>query len=189
MLGAIISYAIAQTLNAINCIDSGRVFMALCVILFYSRMMQWSGIHKRLGPIIIVAGRMLVDLCYFMILMFVLVFGWGVAQFSLLFPNSLPRLSIIRDFLVLAYWQMQGDLRTDVIGQRPYDAYDMECTDDPELYGNYTMPRCPSEVGQAIVPVMLAVFVLCTNLLMFNLLIAIFNYSYEKVKGKSVSFL
>jgi hypothetical protein len=183
MLGGISCFFMAQFLQLFGATDFGRVFNAVGVIMFYVRVLEWFRISKRLGTIIIVAARMLVDLCFFMGLLFVLVFGWGVAQYSLLFPNSRASVSVIRDFLVLAYWQMQGDLRTDVIGQKPYDAFNMDCTGNPELYGNCTMPRCPDPMGQTVVPVLLAVFVLCTNLLMFNLLIAIFNYSYESVKG------
>ncbi len=54
-------------------------------------------------------------------------------------------------------------------------APDYECTNDPALYGNDTLPRCPSSVGTEVVPILMGFYILITNVLMLNLLIAMFR--------------
>uniref|UniRef100_A0A7M5X419 Ion transport domain-containing protein n=1 Tax=Clytia hemisphaerica TaxID=252671 RepID=A0A7M5X419_9CNID len=44
---------------------------------------------------------------------------------------------------------------------------------------------CPDEIGQKIVPIYMAIYMLMTNILLLNLLIAIFNNTYEKVQENS----
>ena len=58
-----------------------------------------------------------------------------------------------------------------------------ECTNDEELYSNYTMLRCSDRKTNWIVSLLLMVFILLTNLLLFNLLIAIFSKTFEKIEG------
>lgn len=48
------------------------------------------------------------------------------------------------------------------------------CTDDPVLWSNGTLPRCPQ--ANWVVPALLAIYILITNVLMLNLLIAMFRW-------------
>ncbi|KAH3739278.1 hypothetical protein DPMN_045928 [Dreissena polymorpha] len=47
-----------------------------------------------------------------------------------------------------------------------------ECTHDSVLWTNGTYPRCPSETGKIVVPIMMAIYLLVANILLLNLLIA-----------------
>lgn len=49
------------------------------------------------------------------------------------------------------------------------------CTNDKDLWSNDTLPRCPDSVAQDLVPVLMGVYILITNVLMLNLLIAMFR--------------
>ena len=48
---------------------------------------------------------------------------------------------------------------------------------------NYEMVRCPDTRTNWVVMIFLVFYVLLTNLLLFNLLIAIFTSTYEKIEG------
>ena len=52
---------------------------------------------------------------------------------------------------------------------------DNECSDDPAQYESGAMDRCPDSVGTYVVPILLGVYILITNVLMLNLLIAMFR--------------
>ncbi len=115
----------------------------------------------------------------------VFVAAWGVAQHGLLFPNSAFRVELLRDVIILPYFQMYIQTYSDSAIQAP--PFDMpgegDCTDDPEIYSNYTEKRCADKRTNWIVLLFLMVFVLLTNLLLFNLLIAIFAQTFEKIEG------
>ena len=58
-----------------------------------------------------------------------------------------------------------------------------DCTTDEALYSNYTKVRCADKNVNWIVLIFLMGFILLTNLLLFNLLIAIFSKAFEKIEG------
>ena len=67
----------------------------------------------------------------------------GVAQYALLFPHSRLTWALLRDVLTLPFWQMLMATRSDTVLQAP--PFDMHgaglCTNDENLYSNYTMVR------------------------------------------------
>ena len=52
---------------------------------------------------------------------------------------------------------------------------ELECSDDPIEYAKDNVTRCPDDVGTEVVPILLGVYILITNVLMLNLLIAMFR--------------
>lgn len=59
-----------------------------------------------------------------------------------------------------------------------------ECTNDENKYLSYEKVRCADPHTNWLVAILLAFYVLITNLLLFNLLIAIFTTTYEKILGE-----
>lgn len=61
----------------------------------------------------------------------------------MLFPHSTLTWALFRDVLTLPYWQMLVATRSDTVLQAP--PFDMHgtglCTNDVDLYSNYTMVR------------------------------------------------
>ncbi|KAL3836240.1 hypothetical protein ACJMK2_021679 [Sinanodonta woodiana] len=55
------------------------------------------------------------------------------------------------------------------------------CSYNITLYGNGAVPRCPTKTGQYVVPVMMGIYMMMTNILLISLLIASFSYSIKKV--------
>lgn len=74
---------------------------------------------------------------------------------------------------------MYGELNLDRIeGKEP-----SECTSNPVLYTNGTMPRCP-QTNQFNSPI-LAAYLILTNVVLVNLLIAMFSYTFQRVQDNS----
>ena len=123
----------------------------------------------------------------FLAIFLVFIVSWGVAQYGLLYPNTELSPWLIRDILILPYWQMYADLHKDsVIQAPPYEMGEEDsCTNDPELYSNYTKIRCPDKRTNWIVLLLLMGYLLLTNLLLFNLLIAIFAKTFDEIEGMS----
>ena len=112
------------------------------------------------------------------------VIAWGVVQHGLLFPGSELRIELLRDTMVLPYFQMYIEPYLDVIQSPPYNmGEENRCTEDPALYLNYTKVRCADKETHWIVLILLMGFMLLTNLLLFNLLIAIFSQTFEEIEG------
>ncbi|XP_059140163.1 uncharacterized protein LOC131928230 [Physella acuta] len=81
-----------------------------------------------------------------------------------------------------SYWSVFGNFFLEEM-ESTESKDDNACTDDSALYSNYTHLRCPSNVGRYYVPVLMGMYVMITNILLFNLIIAKFNstiYDIEK---------
>ena len=129
---------------------------------------------------------------YFLAILLVFVAGWGISQYAILYPevewsnDFLFLAQHVASALALAYYQMFGEMYTDnVIRSPPFDMPDNDewCTNDPLLYRNYTQLRCPDKKTNWLVFAFLTVFMILTNLMLFNLLVAIFNYAFNKIQG------
>ncbi|KAI8778348.1 transient receptor potential cation channel subfamily M member 3, partial [Biomphalaria glabrata] len=49
------------------------------------------------------------------------------------------------------------------------------CTTNASLYFDNEQLRCPSDVGSYYVPIIMGIYVIIVNILLFNLIIALFN--------------
>lgn len=126
----------------------------------------------------------ILDLCYFVIILFVFILGYGVASQAILYPNNPLRWELIRDVLHMSYWQMYGELfLEDIEGESVHHIAELqsslesvgsnECTNDIAVWSAGTMARCPS--NSWVASVLLGFYILITNVLMLNLLIAMFR--------------
>ncbi|XP_063413010.1 transient receptor potential cation channel subfamily M member 3-like [Mytilus trossulus] len=99
---------------------------------------------------------------------------------AILFPNSvLSPWELFKDLVYLPYWQLYGELNLDRMeGKEP-----SECTKDIELYTNGTMSRCAE--NNQFNSLMLAVYLILTNILLVNMLIAMFSDTFQKVQDNS----
>ncbi len=120
-----------------------------------------------------------------MAIIVVFIVAWGVAEFGLLFPHTAISGWTIRDILIVPYFQMIPELYAkEAFQSPPFDMiHEGDCTDDPELYGNYTQIRCSDKRTNWIAVIFLTGYILLTNVLVYNLLIAIFAATFEAIHG------
>ncbi len=129
----------------------------------------------------------MIELLGFLAILAVFVFAWGFAQYSMLFPQTYPHVLQPIDALLLAFHQMFVNIYSDVTKGEPFDmpGDDNECINDPDLYLNHTAVRCTDRPATYTTFIFMSIYLLLTNLLLFNLLIAIFSTTYQKIEGST----
>uniref|UniRef100_A0A1I8HSQ2 LSDAT_euk domain-containing protein n=1 Tax=Macrostomum lignano TaxID=282301 RepID=A0A1I8HSQ2_9PLAT len=158
---------------------SARIFYAFSLSAYFVRLMYIFSFHIALGPKLIMIGKMVVnDLIPFMVILMVFILGYGVSAQSIAYPiglftpdttftkgmpENLTHTKIFLQFLTRAWFQMFGDFQLE----------NVQAQGEPVC-----LPAC---LLCDLVPIMLGIYVLLTNILMFNLLIAMFSSTYESV--------
>ncbi|XP_052075932.1 transient receptor potential cation channel subfamily M member-like 2 [Mytilus californianus] len=157
-----------------------RMAYAITLSMFILRSMHFFFVDRYIGPKVVMIGRMLSDLAFFICLFALFVFSFGIMYQAVLFPNSvLAPWELLKDLVYFPYWQLYGELYLDHIeGKEP-----SECTNDYELYINGTMDRCAQ--ANQFNSTILAVYLILTNIMLVNILIAMFTTTIEKVQDDS----
>ena len=122
-----------------------------------------------IGPLFIMVQYMCKDMLYFMVLLLVTILGYGVALQSVLHPHATSAWSLLWPIFQLPYQQLYGEFDIDDILAAPNatDAIGPEQKPGFRNYFGVFLTDC---------------YLLATNVLLLNLLIAMFNSSYEKVR-------
>lgn len=163
---------------------TGRIILSLDFTMFCLRLMHIFTISKTLGPKIIIVKRMMKDVFFFLFLLAVWVVSFGVAKQAILIHNERRVEWIFRGAIYHSYLTIFGQLPTyiDGVNFKP----DQCSPDGTDPY----KPKCP-EIDQArqepMFPEWLTVLLLClyllfANILLLNLLIAMFNYTFQQVQ-------
>ncbi|TPP65197.1 putative Transient receptor potential cation channel subfamily m member [Fasciola gigantica] len=170
-----------------------RIFYALSLFAFYVRLMYIFSFSMVLGPKLIMLNRMIVhDLLPFLLILLVCQIGYGIAVHSIAFAdgyyadyeqskmtiNSTIKfktgLESIYDAIIISYFQMFGLFRLNEL-----EGESSKCRDEN---------MCPQTSARRLSIVMLSAFVLLTQVLMFNLLVATFTSTYNEIEGSSQYF-
>ncbi|VDD76862.1 unnamed protein product [Mesocestoides corti] len=170
-----------------------RVMFALSLFAFFVRLMYIFSFSIVLGPKLIMINRMVVnDLLPFLLLLVVIQAGYGVSSFVISYPNgyythysektlsrnmtmkSMTAGKIVYEFFMTAYFQMLGNFGLDIL-----EGEDSGCRDGD---------LCPQFSSRKLSIVSLSFFILLTQLLMINLLVATFTSTYFEIEGSSTYF-
>ncbi|CAB1449125.1 unnamed protein product [Pleuronectes platessa] len=155
----------------------GRVIYCVNIIYWYIRLLDIFGVNKYLGPYVMMIGKMMIDMMYFVIIMLVVLMSFGVARQAILHPNEDPSWMLARNIFFMPYWMIYGEVFADQI--------DPPCGQNitTEDGGVVSLPPC--KTGAWIVPAIMACYLLVANILLVNLLIAVFNNTFFEVKSIS----
>ncbi|XP_058248309.1 transient receptor potential cation channel subfamily M member 2 [Hemibagrus wyckioides] len=164
----------------------GKIILCIDFIIFSLRLMAIFTISKTLGPKIIIVRRMMMDMFFFMFLLSIWVVAYGVATQSILIENEDRFNWIIRGAVYEPYLIIFGTL-PDNVDNTKFDLNSCSVNGSDPL-----KPKCPilnSDNTPAfpdwLTIIMLCVYLLFANILLLNLLIAIFNYTFEEVQGNT----
>ncbi|XP_051875162.1 transient receptor potential cation channel subfamily M member 3 isoform X2 [Pristis pectinata] len=152
----------------------GRVIYCVNIIYWYIRLLDIFGVNKYLGPYVMMIGKMMIDMMYFVIIMLVILMSFGVARQAILHPNEDPSWRLARNIFYMPYWMIYGEVFADQI--------------DPPCGAGLTedgRPLPPCITGAWIIPAIMACYLLVANILLVNLLIAVFNNTFFEVKSIS----
>ncbi|KAM9709328.1 transient receptor potential cation channel subfamily M member 2 isoform 2-T2 [Menidia menidia] len=165
---------------------AGKVILCIDFVVFCLRLMAIFTISRTLGPKIIIVRRMMMDMFFFMFLLSIWVVAYGVAKQGILIHNE-DRLDwIFRGAVYEPYLIIFGNFPHDIeYAQFDVNSCSVNGTDPlkpkcPVLNDNQT-PAFPVW----LTVVMLCVYLLFANILLLNLLIAIFNFTFQEVQDNT----
>ncbi|XP_055479121.1 transient receptor potential cation channel subfamily M member 1 [Psammomys obesus] len=160
----------------------GRVIYCVDIILWYIRVLDIFGVNKYLGPYVMMIGKMMIDMLYFVVIMLVVLMSFGVARQAILHPEEKPSWKLARNIFYMPYWMIYGEVFADQI-----DLYAMEINPPcgENLYDEEGKRLPPCIPGAWLTPALMACYLLVANILLVNLLIAVFNNTFFEVKSIS----
>ena len=147
----------------------GQCILAADTILLYIRSLQFFTMIPNIGPLLITIGYMTKDLARFFFILFIVMVGYGIALHAVLFPNSESVFGMPDGLLFMPYFQIYGELFLDEIIETSAN----ETLQDPQFRNYFAISLA-------------GIYLLFTNILLLNLLIALFNSSYSKVEADSI---
>ncbi|CAH0590482.1 unnamed protein product [Chrysodeixis includens] len=167
--GFIIFFLVGLTLRlrAVS-MDVGRVIYCVDIIYWYLRILNILGVNKYLGPLVTMMGKMVKNMIYFVVLLLVVLMSFGVARQAILYPDEEASWHLIREVFFQPYFMLYG-----------------------EVFAEQMAPPCglpgleECRVGHWVPPVVMSVYLLIANILLVNLLIAVFNNIFIEVNGVS----
>ncbi|GFV05721.1 transient receptor potential cation channel trpm [Trichonephila clavipes] len=149
--------------------DYGRVIYCLDIMYWYIRSLDFLSVNKYLGPYVTMIGKMVIDMIYFVVLLLVVLMSYGVARQGILNPDEEPSWVLVKSIFYMPYFMLYGEVFADRI--------DPQCGD-----GKGQLPCRP---GMWINPAIMAIYLLIANILLVNLLIAVFNNIFFEVNNMS----
>ncbi|XP_041917179.1 transient receptor potential cation channel subfamily M member 1-like [Alosa sapidissima] len=153
----------------------GRVIYCVDIIFWYIRVLDIFGVNKYLGPYVMMIGKMMIDMLYFVVIMLVVLMSFGVARQAILHPDEEPTWRLARNIFYMPYWMIYGEVFADSI--------DPPCGENLFDEDGKKLPPCIP--GAWLTPAIMACYLLVANILLVNLLIAVFNNTFTQVKSIS----
>lgn len=163
----------------------GRVFLSLDYMIFCIRLMYMFTVNRVLGPKIIILRRMVKDLFFFLFLLAIWIVSYGVAKQAILTTNEERWDWILRNVIYDPYLTLFGEIPLDIDSLNFDPAKCSENGTDP------AMPKCVVNDGTNVLfPEWLTIILMClyllmANVLLLNLLIAIFSYTFADVENNT----
>uniref|UniRef100_H2ZBZ0 TRPM SLOG domain-containing protein n=1 Tax=Ciona savignyi TaxID=51511 RepID=H2ZBZ0_CIOSA len=156
-------------------IQVSRTFLAVSFMVYCWRILNIFVVYKALGPKLIMVGKMIKDMLFFLFILIVFLVSYGVASQALLYPNETDVGKAIQGVLSKPYWQIYGEL---FLSEIHFDPDEFTCSNNAtEIAAGQR--RCP-EINR-LVPVLSALYMLLASVLLLNLLIAMFSYTFESL--------
>ncbi|KAM8975634.1 transient receptor potential cation channel subfamily M member 2-like [Pelodytes ibericus] len=167
-----------------NTVYLGRVFLSLDFMIFCARVLHIFTVSRVLGPKIIILHQMFKDIFFFLFLLAIWIVAYGVAKQSILISNETRLDWIFRSVVYDPYLTLFGQITSDVDGLNFSPTKCTENGTDPNL------PKCAYNDGNgnALFPewltmTLMCIYLLLANVLLLNLLIAMFSYTFSEVES------
>ncbi|XP_065333383.1 transient receptor potential cation channel trpm isoform X3 [Cloeon dipterum] len=146
----------------------GRAMFCVCVVYWYLKILTYVGVNKYLGPLVTMMGKMVINMIYFVVLLLVVLMSFGVARQGILYPHNQSSWLLLKDVVFQPYFMLYGEVFADDI--------------DPPCGGEGQI-ECVT--ARWISPIIMSIYLLVANILLINLLIAVFNNIFNEVNANS----
>uniref|UniRef100_A0A673FR79 Transient receptor potential cation channel, subfamily M, member 1b n=1 Tax=Sinocyclocheilus rhinocerous TaxID=307959 RepID=A0A673FR79_9TELE len=88
----------------------GRVIYCVDIIFWYIRVLDIFGVNKYLGPYVMMIGKMMINMLYFVVIMLVVLMSFGVARQAILHPDEEPTWRLASNIFYMPYWMIYGEV-------------------------------------------------------------------------------
>ncbi|XP_070541127.1 transient receptor potential cation channel subfamily M member-like 2 [Ptychodera flava] len=151
--------------------DISRNLYAITCAMFWILILRMYQANRKLGPFLIMIKEMIWALIWFLLVLIVFVIAFGVAGAAILSPNENPSPARLVDIFKYPYYQV-------TVGDWKARRTNTSCDEEEP----------PSEsLDEYVYSVLLAGYILIGNVLLLNLLIAIFSTVYNRVESNSLT--
>ncbi|KAK3094835.1 hypothetical protein FSP39_006870 [Pinctada imbricata] len=157
--------------------EEAKVIYCVNGILFYVRCLSLYTTNSSLGPKLVMIKKMIDELRMFLLVLVVFLLAYGVAAQALMFTEREPSWQILKDVIYYPYWQLYGELFFEEIETQGDEACNATAM---------ALQGFDCRTFHWLVPILLAGYLIIGNVLLFNLLIAIFNHVFTTVEENSI---
>jgi len=151
--------------------DVEKIIMAGDLVLWVIKFVQFYRMFYTLGPYLIMINKMVSHMIGFILVLIIAVIAYGIFMHTLLFPDVSVSWDVIFKLLFRPYLLVFGEL-----GVNSY-----KLSNDKTIYGTKKI----SGITEMVVVFGMCVYLLVANVLLLNMLIAVFNNIYDDVKNHS----
>ena len=150
---------------------ASKIVMAIDGFFWFVKISQFLRTFRTLGTYMVMICNMLYHMRTFMVMIIILTIAYGIFMHTLLFPSSLPSWEVLFAILFRPYLLLFGDLGVE----------SDNLSGKQTVFGTAKVPLA----SELIVIFGMSFTVLLANVLLINLLIAVFSSVYEEVKEDS----
>jgi hypothetical protein len=151
---------------------AARIILCIDLFIWYMRVLHFFKNFKTLGPKLIMIENMLKDLSQFIILALIFVISFGVITHSSMYPNSKLNFNLFKSMIYKAYFPIFGEM--SILDD--FEKSD-QCSNN-----NDSHESCPQKSGVVFSFYILIFYMIIANVLLINLLIAMFSSTYNKIE-------
>eukprot|EP00794_Sanderia_malayensis_P003066 gene3066-3530_t len=168
---AIVFFAVGFAFSFLDNPKLEKVFFALDLVIFIVKFAQFYRMFETLGPYLVMVYRMMFHMAGFVIVLIIAVLAYGIFMHALLFPNANVSWHILFKILFRPYLLVFGEL-----GINSYSL-----GSNTTVYGTSKV----NEGTEIIVIITMCIYLLVANVLLLNMLIAVFNNIYQETQDHS----
>ncbi|XP_061190311.1 transient receptor potential cation channel subfamily M member 8-like [Saccostrea echinata] len=168
---------------------AARRIFSLTLLVMYLRFLEFFRVYRIMGPFLIMIKEMLIDLTRFIALAVFVVLGVGMYYHANLWPDHSTIWSgnwvdwRIWEIIYYPYWQLHGETNNKYLE----GGIQTSCTNVSSVWKtDPSIDRCPEE--DWTVSAIAAIYVLFSNLVLVNLVIAMFSNTFTRVQENAETF-
>ncbi|XP_033756465.1 transient receptor potential cation channel subfamily M member-like 2 isoform X1 [Pecten maximus] len=160
-----------------------KIMYCINGVILYIRILKTYTANANLGPKMVMIQRMMAELKMFVMVLLVFLLAYGISSQALLYKQRRPSWNILKDVFYFPYWQLFGEIFLDDLNT------DSDCM-EAALRINDTALAAKEQLyclqNHWLVYFLLAAYLMVGNVLLLNLLIAIFSHVFDTIEENSI---
>ncbi|CAA92726.2 TRPM SLOG domain-containing protein [Caenorhabditis elegans] len=157
----------------------GRILIICNSVIWSLKLVDYLSVQQGLGPYINIVAEMIPTMIPLCVLVFITLYAFGLLRQSITYPYEDWHWILVRNIFLQPYFMLYGEVyaaEIDTCGDEIWQTHEDE--NIPISMLNVTHETCVP--GYWIAPVGLTVFMLATNVLLMNVMVAGCTYIFEK---------